>query len=88
MKGFNPQYWSLGQPYVDMGAMAYDISATGDTVDITPSIVTRIDVNVNVAGDYKVTYNVNDISGLAADQQERTVITSYSIHYTKLYEIP
>jgi len=73
VKGFNPQYWALGQPYVDSGASAYDISATGDTVDITASIVTKMDVNVDMAGDYKVTYNVTDISGLAADQQERTV---------------
>lgn len=73
VKGFNPVYWAEGIPYVDMGAEAYDISATGDTTDLTSAIITQNNVDISIAGDYRVTYNVTDESGLKADEQERIV---------------
>lgn len=73
VNGFNPVYWALDIPYEDAGAEAYDVTATGDTLSLTSDIVTQINVDVSVVGDYTVTYNVKDESGLAADQKERVV---------------
>ena len=73
MIGYSPMYWALDLPYVDMGAEAYDISAAGDTTNITASVVVENNVDVSKEGNYKVTYNVADDSGLAADEQERIV---------------
>ena len=73
VQGYNPMYWALELPYVDSGAYAYDISSSGDTVDLTGSIVVDDGVDVAVVGEYRVTYNVKDGSGLAADEQVRIV---------------
>ena len=55
--------------YTDSGATATD-NYDGD---ITGSIVTVNPVNINVIGDYTVTYNVEDSSNNAAIQVTRTV---------------
>lgn len=71
--GVNPINWALDFPYVDAGAVAYDITPAGDTVDITDKISTTNNVNVAATGDYEVKYNVTDDSGLAAIEKIRVV---------------
>ena len=71
--GSNPIYSELGKPYNDPGANAYDITATGDTVDITSRLQTTDNVNINVAGKYLVRYNVSDEAGNRAEEKSRTV---------------
>ena len=69
----NPQYWALDLPYEDAGAEAWDITEAGDTTNITNRIQTTDNVNVSVAGDYQVSYNVSDEAGNNADQKTRDV---------------
>ena len=71
--GLNPMYWALDLPYVDAGAMAYDITPEGDTVDLTSSIIVNINIDVSATGDYDVRYNVTDESGEAAEEKVRIV---------------
>jgi hypothetical protein len=71
--GINPLYWALDIPYNDAGAIAFDITPAGDTVDITSRIVTINNVNAGATGDYNVTYNVTDDSGVAAAEKVRIV---------------
>ena len=71
--GSNPLYWAVGVQYVDPGAIAYDITQEGDTVDISSLIKTDINVDVVSEGDYTVVYNVTDESGLSADEKVRNV---------------
>ena len=71
--GYDPVYTALGMPYVDAGALAWDVTATGDTVDITNRLVTEDNVNIQVADTYEVTYNVSDEAGNAADERKRQV---------------
>ena len=71
--GLNPLYWALDVPYVDMGAVAYDITSEGDTLDLTSSIVINNNVKVSEVGEYNVKYNVTDASGLAAPEKIRIV---------------
>ena len=71
--GLNPMYWAQDIPYIDMGATAYDISAAGDTVDLTNSIIVQNNVDVVIVGDYTVTYNVKDESGESAEEKVRSV---------------
>ncbi|MBC8059101.1 MAG: DUF5011 domain-containing protein, partial [Clostridiaceae bacterium] len=58
-----------GTTYVDKGATASD----NYDKDITSKIVIVNPVNINVVGDYVVTYNVTDINGNKAVQVTRTV---------------
>lgn len=69
----NPQYWALDTPYVDAGAEAFDVSQAGDTANITDRLQTTDNVNVTVAGEYEVLYNVTDEAGNASEQKTRTV---------------
>lgn len=71
--GYEPVYTPIGLPYTDAGAIAWDITIDGDTIDITDRLVTTNDVNVDMAGNYEVTYNVTDEAGNAADERKRTV---------------
>ncbi len=71
--GYDPVYTPVGLPYVDAGAIAWDVTMEGDTVDITDRMVTTGNVNVNLAGDYEVIYNVTDESGNVADERKRNV---------------
>jgi len=71
--GANPMFWALNYPYTDLGAKAYDVSSTGDTTDLTLLIVVDSKVDVTQVGEYQVTYNVKDASGLAADEKRRLV---------------
>ncbi|HIE58618.1 MAG TPA: DUF5011 domain-containing protein, partial [Hydrogenothermaceae bacterium] len=67
--GAEPVSVVLGTPYVDAGA-----SATDDVDgNITANIVTDNPVNVNLIGQYIITYNVSDAAGNAAVQVTRTV---------------
>lgn len=72
--GYNPTYWPQGEsPYVDAGAEAYDVTESGDTVDITDRLKYEDNVNVDVSGDYQAKYNVTDEAGNAADEKKRDV---------------
>ncbi len=71
--GSNPLYWEKGKPYEDPGAEAYDITAAGDTVNITDRLQTSGIVDVNTIGKYEIHYDVSDESGNKADEQIRTV---------------
>lgn len=71
--GLNPLYWAQDFPYEDDGAIAYDVTPAGDTVDITSSIVVGNNVDVTKTGEYSVTYNVKDDSGEEADEKVRVV---------------
>lgn len=71
--GSNPLTWPLDVPYVDPGAEAYDITESGDTVNITTLLKVNSNVNVKVAGEYSVEFNVTDEAGNAADTKTRTV---------------
>lgn len=71
--GSNPLTWEIDVPYVDPGAEAYDITEAGDTVDISSRLETTSNVNVKVAGDYSVKYNVSDEAGNQADTKTRDV---------------
>ena len=65
---------NVGGTYSDAGATATD-NTDGN---ITSSIVTSNPVNVNTAGTYTVTYNVDDAAGNSATQVTRSVtVTAY-----------
>ena len=69
LTGANPQSIELGTAYSELGATASD-NTDGD---ITGNIVTLNPVDVNIAGSYTVTYNVDDAAGNAATEVSRTV---------------
>ncbi len=73
IQGSNPMFWALDFPYIDPGAIAYDVTMDGDTIDITNSIVVVNSVDVTLEGDYTVKYNVKDESGLSAEEKVRNV---------------
>lgn len=60
---------NLGSTYSDQGATATD----DEDGNITDRIVTVNNVDSSTAGTYSVTYNVEDLSGLAADEVVRSV---------------
>lgn len=64
-----------GSPYSDAGASALD-NIDGN---ISANITTSGSVNVNVAGTYVISYNVNDAAGNAANTITRTVNIGDSI---------
>lgn len=61
--GANPIYSQKDSAYVDPGATASD-DVDGD---ITSKIETTSNVNINIEGDYSVTYRVIDQAGNQAD---------------------
>ncbi len=63
---------NIGEVYLDAGATATD-DVDGD---ITANIIVNNPVNTNVAGDYPVTYNVDDSAGNSAVEVIRHVIVS------------
>jgi hypothetical protein len=69
----NPLFWGLDVPYADPGATAYDVTESGDTVDITGRMEVTGNVDVSTTGDYVVNFNVSDEAGNAADQKTRNV---------------
>ncbi len=71
--GQSTMYWALDIPYIDAGAIAYDVIAPGDTTDLTSSIAVENNVDVSVIGDYSVKYNVKDASGESAEEKTRIV---------------
>ncbi|MDG1135816.1 MAG: DUF5011 domain-containing protein, partial [Bacteroidales bacterium] len=72
--GANPLNWAKDIAYEDPGAIAYDVTENGDTLDLTASIVISGNVDVTSAGDYSVSYNVTDAGGLSAEEKVRKVI--------------
>lgn len=69
IKGSNPAIVGQGTIYIDAGAAAYD-----DTDgDISSLIISTNNVNTTDTGIYWVTYNVSDIAGNQAAEQNRTV---------------
>ncbi|MBT8143757.1 MAG: DUF5011 domain-containing protein, partial [Gammaproteobacteria bacterium] len=67
--GADPLAHEAGTAYSDPGATAND-NVDGD---ITASIVNGGSVNINVVGDYVLTYDVDDAAGNSAIQVTRTV---------------
>ncbi len=68
--GVNPQTFTAGDTYVELGATASD-NIDGD---ISSSIVIDVsDVDMSTAGTYEVTYNVADTAGNGAVEEKRTV---------------
>lgn len=59
-------------PFTDPGAMAYDYTDG----DISDKIVTTGSVNSSVLGIYKITYNVTNSKGVAADPMTLTVVVA------------
>lgn len=70
--GLNPVNLTVGQVYVEAGATAVD-DRDGD---VSTKIVVSGSVNVAVAGNYSVKYDVRDAAGNAADQKVRSVVVS------------
>ncbi len=73
LKGSNPAWTLLGEPYEDAGAEAYDITASRDTINITHRLQVNSNVNTAEIGSYQVRYNVSDEAGNQADEVIRTV---------------
>ncbi len=73
LKGYNPVYSPLNEPYIDSGAIAWDVDAYGDTINITNRLVITDNVNTSEIGKYVVKYNVEDEAGNKADEITRTV---------------
>ncbi len=67
--GDNPAYVAVGEPYADAGAAAFD-PCNGE---ITAAIDVLNPVNTAVPGEYRVSYNVKDTAGNAADEVTRLV---------------
>ena len=67
--GDDPLLINQGGTYTEPGATAVDHPG----ISYTGSIVIAGSVNVNVAGTYFITYNVNDSAGNSATQKVRTV---------------
>ncbi len=61
--GDNPVDTDQFEPYTDAGATAVDAEGT----DLTGSIITVSDVDINVAGPYTVTYTVTDQFGYQSE---------------------
>lgn len=71
--GSNPTNWALSVPYTDPGAEAFDVTSTGDTVNITSSLIVTDNVNVMLEGSYEVNFNVTDTDGNKAEERTRVV---------------
>ena len=67
--GDNPLLMNQGGTYTEPNATAVDHPG----ISYTSAIIIAGSVNVNVAGTYFITYNVNDSSGNSATQKVRTV---------------
>jgi len=60
----------VGETYTEPGAFAFDADGT----DISDTIVIRNNINNTRPGEYQVTYDVTNDSGIRAEQVIRTVI--------------
>jgi hypothetical protein len=70
LTGANPQSLELGTAYAELGASASDSNDGNISSLIT---IDATDVNINIAGNYSVTYNVRDAAGNNAIQATRSV---------------
>lgn len=73
LKGTNPVWSQLGEPYTDAGAEAFDVTANRDTINISVRLTKTDNININETGSYKVFYDVSDASGNKAEQAVRAV---------------
>ncbi|MBZ0243586.1 MAG: DUF5011 domain-containing protein [Bacteroidales bacterium] len=73
LKGTNPTWSQLGEPYTDSGAEAFDITANQDTINISGRLTQTDNININETGSYKVFYDVSDAAGNKAEQVVRSV---------------
>jgi hypothetical protein len=73
LKGTNPTWSQLGEPYTDAGAEAFDVTANRDTINISARLIKSDNININETGSYKVFYDVSDASGNKAEQAVRAV---------------
>ena len=74
--GRNTLTVTMGGTYTDPGATAVDYN----NADLTSSIVVDTsNLNMSVAGDYTVTYNVTDTAGIAAVEVTRTVTVQQKV---------
>lgn len=71
--GFNPTSVALDSQYSDVGAEAWDVTETGDTIDISTRLSVNNGVNTSIEGNYEVKYNVSDEAGNQANEQIRNV---------------
>ncbi len=71
--GDNPQILTVGDIYLELGAMASDNVDGNITANIQ---IDTSSVDMNVPGDYSVTYDVSDAAGNPAETVTRTVVIS------------
>lgn len=69
----SPLVWAQDMPYVDPGAEAFDVTESGDTINITNRLNVTDNVDVATTGEYIVKYNVSDEAGNNADEKTRNV---------------
>jgi len=62
LNGSSPITLNIGEPFVDLGAVAYD----KEDGNLTSKIVTTGRVDTSKVGSYKITYKVTDSGGLSA----------------------
>ncbi len=61
------------------GYIAYDITSTGDTVDLTSLVDVEDNVNNNVAGEYIIVYTVSDLAGNKATATRVVIVEQNNI---------
>src|SRR3989344_4689399 len=82
--GVNPQTFTVGDAYTELGAAASD-DVDGD---ITSNLVIDASaINMAVAGTYTVTYNVSDAEGNDATEETRTVIVNAAFDDTAILAV-
>lgn len=69
----DPLVWAQFMPYIDPGAEAFDVTESGDTININDRLKTTDNIDVNVTGEYLVKFNVSDEAGNNADEKTRNV---------------
>lgn len=72
VQGNNPFTLTQGNAYTDPGATATD-SIDGDITSSITNNISAVNPNINVPGQYTITYNVQDTAGNSANQRARIV---------------
>lgn len=73
LNGDDPLFWNLGTTFVDPGCVAIE-----GTTDISSSITTASDININSLGRYTITYNVLNSDGFAATKTRTVYVCNTS----------
>jgi hypothetical protein len=71
----NPLHFTVGTPFTNIGATAYD----AEDGNITGDIIVTGGVNTSVAGTYTLTYTVTDHGGLTASSTETVIVSNPSV---------